>query len=537
MMQDEAPHDVEAHFDEDVNIPSFVKRESWNKRIAIALGVIVAIVLIIILPIAMANAENGSSTPAAIGVGSDGNSVGQQPTVDVTTEDPLDSVPSDNEQPTLSDKEETDSEEPNQSSIPEAITVPPAFTNTICSMLNISQSDTSNWLQIADQIMGEALQDLSGTALDMSADGSIVAIASGGNDGNGRNSGHIRVYRYASLGEFSPMGQELNGEAAGDMFGASVALDASGYRLAAGGLYNDGKTGENSGHVRVYDYSEQSDTWHQVGDDIEGPFYNSQLGRSLSMSADGKRLAVGASNCTANNTEMGCIYLYDLVENTWVLYSQIRGENEGDGFGESVDLSGDGTHVAIGAHKHDTPNGGTEVGQVAIYKNDAIPSSWEKVGNDIGGIFPGDWAGMTVSLSFNGSRVAVGFPGDNEGIPVPGFSRVYELNNGVWAQLGSSDLTGGFSVSLSRDGNRVAVGDYNGMRSGVLSGHVYIYEFSTASQEWEVLGQEINGLPYEMSGLRVGLSSDGKRVTIAAPLASSHNGTQEVGAVRLYDLC
>jgi hypothetical protein len=48
------------------------------------------------------------------------------------------------------------------------------------------------------------------------------------------------------------MGPDLDGEAAGDESGWSIALSPDSDRLAIGGLMNDGDM-DTAGHVRVYD--------------------------------------------------------------------------------------------------------------------------------------------------------------------------------------------------------------------------------------------------------------------------------------------
>ena len=50
------------------------------------------------------------------------------------------------------------------------------------------------WVQLGADIDGVAVYDSSGRSVSLSADGSIVAIGAGGNDGTGSNSGHVRVY-------------------------------------------------------------------------------------------------------------------------------------------------------------------------------------------------------------------------------------------------------------------------------------------------------------------------------------------------------
>ena len=48
--------------------------------------------------------------------------------------------------------------------------------------------------QIGYDINGEAFLDQSGRSISISNDGNIVAIGALGNDGNGSNSGYVRIY-------------------------------------------------------------------------------------------------------------------------------------------------------------------------------------------------------------------------------------------------------------------------------------------------------------------------------------------------------
>ena len=64
---------------------------------------------------------------------------------------------------------------------------------------------------------------------------------------------------------------------------------ARGWRL--GRLLND-SNGNDSGHVRVYDYN--GSAWAKVGDDIDGEAADDLSGFSVSLSSDGTRVAIGA---------------------------------------------------------------------------------------------------------------------------------------------------------------------------------------------------------------------------------------------------
>jgi len=58
----------------------------------------------------------------------------------------------------------------------------------------IYQYVNENWVQIGDIINGESDGDSSGLGIDLSANGEILAIGARLNDGNGDNSGHVRVF-------------------------------------------------------------------------------------------------------------------------------------------------------------------------------------------------------------------------------------------------------------------------------------------------------------------------------------------------------
>ena len=87
-----------------------------------------------------------------------------------------------------------------------------------------------------------------------------------GNDGTGTNAGHVRVYQWSGS-SWTQMGPDIDGEAT-TTSGHSVSLSSDGAILAIGATHNAGVNGQNSGHVRVYQWSNGS--WDQMGSDIDG---------------------------------------------------------------------------------------------------------------------------------------------------------------------------------------------------------------------------------------------------------------------------
>ena len=386
--------------------------------------------------------------------------------------------------------------------------------------------------QIGADIDGEAAGDYSGYRVSLSSDGSIVATGEIYNDGNGSSSGQVRVYQNISS-VWTQMGTDINGEVANDRLGQSVSLSSDGSIVAIGASLNDGN-GSNSGHVRVY--QNISDVWTQIGNDIDGEVADDRSGFGLSLSGNGSIVAIGAFKNDENGSNSGHVRVYENISDVWTqIGTDINGEAEGDELGYSVSLSSDGGIVAIGAPSNE--GNGSNSGHVRIYEN--ISSVWTQIGADIDGEGVGDESGTSVSLSSDGNTVAIGaFGNDGNGYD-SGHVRIYKNISDVWTQIGS-DINGeaaydrsGEYVSLSSDGNTVAIGAPSNAGNGGSSGHVRIYK--NMSGVWTQIGTDIDGeASSDYSGSCVCLSSDGNMVASGA-FGNDENGSDS-GHVRVYDL-
>jgi Flp pilus assembly pilin Flp len=363
-------------------------------------------------------------------------------------------------------------------------------------------------------IDGEAAGDYSGYSVSLSSDGSTVAIGAPSNDGTGSNAGHVRLYKNIS-GTWTQVGADIDGEAADDQSGYSVSLSSDGSTVAIGANYNDG-TGTNAGHVRIY--KNISGTWTQVGADIDGEAAGDRSGFAVSLSSDGSIVAIGANYNDGTGSNAGHVRIYKNISGTWTqVGADIDGEAADDFSGFSVSLSSDGSTVAIGATSND--GNGSYAGHVRIYKN--ISGTWTQVGADIDGEAASDRSGVSVSLSSDGSIVAIGATNNDGNGSNSGHVRVYENISGTWTQVGV-DIDGeaagdysGYSVSLSSDGSIVAIGAQGNDGTGSDAGHVRIYK--NISGTWTQVGADIDGEAVnDESGISVSLSSDGSIVAIGA---------------------
>jgi uncharacterized protein YjbI with pentapeptide repeats len=332
--------------------------------------------------------------------------------------------------------------------------------------VRVHQWNGTAWVRLGGDILGEFAGDQSGASVDLSGDGTTIVIGATGNDGNGNNSGHARVYKYdvtkttsdtdqLSI-NFGPigwrrLGADIDGEANGDQSGISVSISLNGSIVAIGSHLNDGN-GVDKGHVRVYEYNVSKSTanslgpagWDKLGSDIDGQASNDNSGFSVSLSADGTILAIGATSNdgTSGNTSdnRGHVRVYKYNGSVWgQLGGDILGKATNDASGRSISLSADGTIVAIGADNND---GATNInsdnrGHVRVYKYDILkvnsdrlgPIGWNLIGADIEGEVSKDQSGYSTSLSSDGLTIAVGSPFNTANLETRGCVRVYKIDS------------------------------------------------------------------------------------------------------------
>ena len=385
--------------------------------------------------------------------------------------------------------------------------------------------------QIGSDIDGETADDKSGYSVAMSADGTRIAIGAPYNDSNGDSAGHVRIYTWNGT-TWTQTGADINGKAANDRSGWSVAMSADGSRIAIGAIGND-DNGNNAGQVRIYTWD--GTTWTQTGDDINGKTANEMSGRSVAMSADGSRIAIGARDNDDNGGNAGQVRIYIWDGTTWTQTGDdINGET-GDISGQSVAMSADGSRIAIGGPWNDKSSG---AGQVRIYTWNG--TTWMQTGADINGETADDNSGWSVAMSADGSRIAIGADGNDGNGDAAGHVRIYTWNGTTWTQTGD-DINGetasngsGWSVAMSADGSRIAIGAPYNDDNGDAAGQVRIYTWDGTT--WTQTGADINGeTAGDYSGYSVAMSADGSRIAIGAP-GDEYSESDSAGQVRIYSV-
>jgi hypothetical protein len=400
----------------------------------------------------------------------------------------------------------------------------------------------------------------------MSNDGTKMAIGTLQLDTSSNSSVMVFEYR-ANTDTWNQLGPTINGDQNFDGFGSSVSLNADGSRLAIGApLHNTNAAGQvqnDAGQVRVFEYTANTNRWIQLGNNINGQETGSTFGRSVSLSADGSRLAVGedgaGSQGDLTTKHVGQVRVFEFNNNNnndWRLLGNTITDDSnrpGISYGRSVSLSANGSRVAVGSRFHDTTAGGN-AGQVRIFElddDDDNNITWTAFGDPIDGEQAGANFGISVSLSANGTRVAVGAQAhDTAAGGNAGQVQIFELddddnNNITWTALGDPIDGGqaganfGNSVSLSANGTRVAVGALaHDTAAGGNAGQVRIFELDDDDNNnitWTALGDPIDGgQAGAMFGDSVSLSANGSRLAVGENLYDTESNTN-AGRVRVFE--
>ena len=256
--------------------------------------------------------------------------------------------------------------------------------------INISQK----WVQIGNDINGLESYEQAGYSVSLSSDGSIVAVGAPRSDSliNGiyrySNTGEVRIYQNID-NNWVKIGNSIDESGGGynkdDNFGKSVALSSDGNIVAVGAPNHDSW----KGNVRIY--QNENGAWTQIGNDIDGDSSYDYSGTSISISGDGHTVAIGAygniPESTSNSIGIaGHVRIYQNDNGTWTqIGNDIDGDQLDGRFGWSVSLSEDGSVVAIGAThtNRNKINRNNIVGSVSIYQNDN--GTWTQIGSDIFG--------------------------------------------------------------------------------------------------------------------------------------------------------
>jgi hypothetical protein len=329
---------------------------------------------------------------------------------------------------------------------------------------------------------------------------------------NMKNRGAASIYEFDDLNGSYTLVTEIHGEQAGDQAGYSVSISKNGKRVAIGSLGSD-KNGNNSGQVRIFDEDASTKEWVLVAEFV-GEVTGSLFGTSVSLSQDGAKLAVGAPyyGSSAEALRVGKTYIYQETDGMWNKVGEpISGVLSNSLFGWSVSWSPDSMLLAIGA-----PGEGTidSSGYVKVFVFES--NRWSVYGKTVSKNTAGDRFGFSVWLGGNKSNycLAIGAPGTTSNGEGSGYAGIYKYTANEWLPIGDGIHGGwgenlGYAVSLTLDANRMVVGVPNKLTNGLPAGEIQVIDVDSGSF---VSSTEISGGAGEDFGVSVAISYDGRIV-------------------------
>jgi len=269
---------------------------------------------------------------------------------------------------------------------------------------------------------------------------------------NTRNqAGMVQVFEWTddSGGFWRPRGFPLVGRNEGDQFGSAVALSSDGSILVVSEPMYDGPAGDRSGNVRAFVYTVNANApgggeYRNLGQEMYGSAASDHFGLSLSISADGRRLAVGApyhDNGGANRNVSGQVMVFDYLPTanpggTWTPIATMAGIDHLDWFGWKVDLADDGKFLCVGAPRNLAFGGYVQCHDLTTNRvmGDAIRNRVEPLRYD-------DNFGHSIKVkkaNDNSIWVAIGAPGKNNRALDSGMAIVYKYDaaGDEWSILG-----------------------------------------------------------------------------------------------------
>jgi len=220
------------------------------------------------------------------------------------------------------------------------------------------------------------------------------------------------------------------------------------------------------------------------------------------------------------------------VATTWASYATGTGSShltsghansDAYHYGESLDISEDGTYAVISANQGGTGDGTTQAGEVYVYLRTG--TTWAQQAKLIASDKAiGDALGSSVAINKDGTYIAVGAAGDDPG----GSMYVFTRSGTTWSQqqkLIPSDLganewlsAGGDLVAIDHNGERIVVSTYvhpygSGWGTGNYGkGAAWVFKRTGTTWSQEAKLTASDGSQLDMFGDSIDMSGDGATI-------------------------
>ncbi len=364
---------------------------------------------------------------------------------------------------------------------------------------------------------------------------------------------------------FEKIGQSLSDKQLGEFMGFATAINADGSIIAVGAPFGERKL-LGSGKVQVYKLN--NNTWTAIGSSLFGNSIGAHFGKVIALNSAGNIMAVSAPNSSHSKVQSGAVHVYQWKNERWQsLGKPLHGSQAYERFGSSMDLSDDGTVLAIGSPPN--PKELHDKGKVYVFT--LKEQNWIPLGSTIRGrSFPTkkyfssasietQHIGTQLSLSGDGKTMTVG---SAESTVILKYSdyidtiqsssesvTAFRLKNNEWRPLGdilfpNEKTSMGFAktTSINYDGTIIAVGSSDGTEykytengKDVFFGEVNTFQL-TENQEWKPLGNRLQGQKSDRFGSRFTLNAKGNRMLVTGDGYDPDDGPGDMNYVYLFGL-
>lgn len=376
----------------------------------------------------------------------------------------------------------------------------------------------------------------------------------------------INIKNFAAYKVITEPLQTVKREDVGFRVGRTVAVNADGSVLASSQEIS-WEVGDAGFNMKNYEgiakvFSLQNGQYVQLGNEIKGQGVNDRLGYRISLSGDGKILAL------ATNHVMGCfsctvagdyviVYYYDDVTKTWVKKGdKIPFDGQGTGPGgvdiKSLDLNFDGSILAVGNARE--PINGFASGAAFIFTFDEVTNSWVQKGapinsKSVGLSENGTDFGAFVRLNKAGNRLVLNQPYSYFNPSKAGNVYAFEFVEGAWKLLGQpiSGTQGFFSqfgksVDMNDVGDQIVISENYEVISNneIYLGKAHAYTYDAPTKKWKALGNQMKGPKTTLAqsidqwrftdeNAKVSINGAGNQITLSLKAAENleSNGNQK----------
>jgi hypothetical protein len=282
------------------------------------------------------------------------------------------------------------------------------------------------WNQAVVTAAEPAASDWFGSSVAISGDTALVG-APGDDIGSLKDAGTVWVYM-RSGGAWQLQGVLTAAEpAGGDHFGAAVAL--AGDTALVGAPGDDIGLTADAGTAWVCERS--GSTWQrQAVLTVAAPAAGDQFGASVAL-ASSTALVGAPGDDVGSSQDVGTAWVFGRASGMWSRDAVLSpgSPDPGGAFGTSVDISGD--TAIVGAPLADLVMGWTDAGVAWIFERSAAVWSSPKA---VATPSHRSWAHFGCSVAVAGDVVVIGAPGDAGGAPAGGSAFVFSRSTPGWQQ-------------------------------------------------------------------------------------------------------